>query len=105
VFTVSEQVRILAEAIDRDIEVREATTPAQAVRSRFPNGAPAALADAITEGFTLMRADTVGFRTDTVQRLLGRKPRAFADWCTRNANAFRPATGSTGRVPPSGEIG
>ncbi|MCW2914195.1 MAG: Oxidoreductase [Actinomycetia bacterium] len=93
VFTVTEQVRIIAEAIGLDIEVREAATPAQAVQSRFPNGAPKALADAITEGFALMRADTVGFRTDTVERLLGRRPRTFADWCARNASAFRrPAT-------------
>jgi uncharacterized protein YbjT (DUF2867 family) len=92
-FTVTEQVRIIAEAIGSDIEIRAAATPAEAVRSRFPNGAPPALADAITEGFTLMRADTVGFRTDTVQRLLGRRPRTFTDWCARNANAFRrPAT-------------
>ncbi|TDU01988.1 uncharacterized protein YbjT (DUF2867 family) [Streptomyces sp. 846.5] len=92
-FTVAEQVRIIARTIGRDIEVREAATPADAVRSRFPNGAPQALADAITEGFTLMRADTVGFRTDTVERLLGRRPRTFADWCARNADLFRlPAT-------------
>ena len=30
-----------------------------------------------------------GFRTDTVERLLGRRPRTFADWCARNANAFQ----------------
>jgi uncharacterized protein YbjT (DUF2867 family) len=88
-FTVTDQVRILVEAIGRDIEVREVATPAEAVRFRFPNGAPQALADAITEGFTLMRGDIVGFRTDTVERLLGRSPRTFADWCARNANAFR----------------
>jgi uncharacterized protein YbjT (DUF2867 family) len=92
-FTVTEQVRIIADAIGRDIEVREVATPAEAVQSRFPNGAPQALADAITEGFTLMRADTIGFRTDTVQQLLGRRPRTFADWCARNAKEFRrPAT-------------
>ncbi|MDX3310607.1 NAD(P)H-binding protein [Streptomyces sp. ME08-AFT2] len=88
-FTVTEQVRIISETIGRDIEVRETATPAEAVRFRFPNGAPQALADAITEGFTLMRADTVGLRTDTVERLLGRRPRTFADWCARNADAFR----------------
>ncbi|MEV7975011.1 NAD(P)H-binding protein [Streptomyces sp. NPDC086519] len=88
-FTVTEQVRIISETIGRDIEVREAATPAEAVRFRFPNGAPQALADALTEGLTLMRADTVGFRTDTVERLLGRSPRTFADWCARNADAFR----------------
>jgi uncharacterized protein YbjT (DUF2867 family) len=87
--TIAEQVRILAEALGQDIEVRDAATADDAVRSRFPNGAPPALAEAITEGFRIMRADTIGFRTDTVQRLLGRRPRTFADWCVRNASAFR----------------
>jgi len=88
-FTIAEQVRILADMVGRDIEVRDATTPAEAIRSRFPNGAPPALADAITEGFRIMRADTVGFRTDTVPQLLGRPPRTFAEWCARNASTFQ----------------
>ncbi|MEU1515639.1 NAD(P)H-binding protein [Streptomyces sp. NPDC005811] len=88
-FTVTEQVRVISETIGRDIEVREVTTPDEAVRFRFPDGAPQALADAVVEGLGLMRADTVGFRTDTVERLLGRKPRTFAQWCARNADAFR----------------
>ncbi|MFF1873179.1 hypothetical protein [Kitasatospora herbaricolor] len=91
--TVTEQVRIIAGVIGRDIEVRAAATPSEAARSRFPDGAPQALADAITEGFALMRADTVGFRTDVVEQLLGRRPRTFADWCARNADAFRPPAG------------
>jgi uncharacterized protein YbjT (DUF2867 family) len=89
-FTITEQVQILAATTGRDIEVRAVVTAEEAVRSRFPNGAPPALADAITEGFHLMRADTIGFRTDTVQRLLGRRPKTFADWCTRNAHRFQP---------------
>jgi uncharacterized protein YbjT (DUF2867 family) len=88
-FTVAEQVRVLATALGRDLEVRTAATPEEAVRFRFPNGAPPALAEAIVEGFTLMRSDTVGFRTDTVRRLLGRAPRTFTDWCARNAHLFR----------------
>jgi uncharacterized protein YbjT (DUF2867 family) len=88
-FTVAEQVRTLAEAIGRNIEVREAADPAEAIRSRFANGAPQALANAITEGFRLMRADIVGFRTDTVEQLLARRPRTFREWCARNADAFR----------------
>jgi uncharacterized protein YbjT (DUF2867 family) len=88
-FTVAEQVRLISETIGRDIEVRAVKTAEEAVRFRFPNGAPQVLADAVTEGFHLMRADTVGFRTDTFERLLGRKPRTFADWCARNAEAFR----------------
>ncbi|GAA4622384.1 NAD(P)H-binding protein [Actinoallomurus vinaceus] len=88
-FTVTEQARILEKAIGRPLEVREIATPQEAVRARFPHGAPPALADAIVEGFTLMRADTTGLRTDTVRRLLGRAPGTFADWCARNAAAFQ----------------
>jgi len=92
-FTVAEQVQILAKATGRDIEVRPVATPAEAVRFRYPHGAPQALAEALIEGLTLMRADTTGIRSDTVQRLLGREPRTFADWCARNAHAFPgPAT-------------
>ena len=87
-FTVAEQVQVLAKAIGRDIEVRPVATPAEALRFRYPHGAPQALADALIEGLTLMRADTVGLRSDAVRRLLGREPRTFADWCARNAHAF-----------------
>jgi uncharacterized protein YbjT (DUF2867 family) len=88
-FTVTEQVQILGAAVGRDIEVRAAATAEEAARSRFPNGAPPALAAAITEMFHFMRADTIGLRTDTVRRLLGRGPKTFADWCTRNARRFQ----------------
>ena len=88
-FTVAEQVEILAGAIARDLEVREVATPEDAVRFRYPDGAPAALAEALIEGLRLMRTDTVGLRTDVVRRLLHRRPRKFADWCVRNADAFK----------------
>ncbi|MFE9320526.1 NAD(P)H-binding protein [Nocardia sp. NPDC052278] len=87
-YTVAEQVATIARTIGRAIEVHEAATPQEALESRYPGGAPPALAAAIIEGFELMRADTVGFRTDTVSELLGRSPRRFADWCVRNADAF-----------------
>jgi uncharacterized protein YbjT (DUF2867 family) len=88
--TVSEQVAILSAAAGLDLKVREPESPAEIVTARFPRGAPPALAAAIIEGFALMRADTTGFRTDTVRRLLGRRPGTFADWCARNASVFRP---------------
>ncbi|MFF0525114.1 NAD(P)H-binding protein [Actinomadura nitritigenes] len=92
--TVAEQVAILSRAIGRDLRIREVRTPEEAVRARFPAGAPPALAEALVEGFALMRADTTGFRTDTVERLTGRAPRTFADWCARNAAAFREDPGA-----------
>jgi hypothetical protein len=88
VLTVTEQVQILAKALGRDIEIRTVATPAEAVRFRYPHGAPQALADALIEGLNLMRADTTGVRSDTVQHILGREPRTFADWCAHNAHAF-----------------
>jgi len=89
--TVAEQVAILSAAIGRDLTVRSAATPEDAVRFRYPDGAPPALADALVEGLRLMRADTVGVLTDVVRDLLGRPPRTFADWCARNARAFAAA--------------
>ncbi|MEU6827994.1 hypothetical protein ABZ894_05005 [Nocardia beijingensis] len=83
-----EQVRILAGTLGRAIAVREVATAEEAVRARFPGGAPDALAEAIVEWFAVMRKDTVGLRTDTVRQLTGRAPRSFADWCARNADVF-----------------
>jgi uncharacterized protein YbjT (DUF2867 family) len=90
--TVAEQVQIIAAATGLAIKVREPGSPAEAIRSRYAREIPKALADAIAEAFELMRADTVGLCTDTVARLLGRKPATFADWCARHANAFTGAS-------------
>ncbi|MFJ9366360.1 NAD(P)H-binding protein [Nocardia sp. NPDC101769] len=86
--TVGEQVAILARILHRDLEIRETATPEEAVAARYPNGAPPPLAAAIVAGFALMRADTVGARTDTVAALLGRPPRTFAEWCAAHRAAF-----------------
>ncbi|MFI1337299.1 NAD(P)H-binding protein [Streptomyces sp. NPDC020845] len=92
--TVTDQVRILAETTGTAIEIRDVATADEAVRSRFPHGAPPALAEALVEGFTLMRADTAGLRTDTVEQLLARKPRTFAAWCAAHTDVFRRALGA-----------
>lgn len=88
-FTIAEQVRVLAAATGREIAVRAATTPEEAVHFRYPNGAPPELAQAVTDWFRSMREDTVGYSTDAVRSVLGRAPRTFADWCARNAHLFR----------------
>lgn len=87
--TIAEQVQIIAGTIGRHIEVRAAAGPEEIVRSRYPGGASKPLADALLEAAAIMRADTTGFRTDTVRRLLGRRPRTFAEWCARNTRALR----------------
>jgi uncharacterized protein YbjT (DUF2867 family) len=87
-FTLAEQVAILGTALGRELDVRPIETPEDAVRFRYPDGAPPDLAAAIVEGLELMRADTVGLRTDVVRRITGRDPRTFAAWCRENAAAF-----------------
>jgi uncharacterized protein YbjT (DUF2867 family) len=94
--TVAEQVVVLADAADIEIAVRAVDTPEDAVRFRYPAGAPPALALALVEGLRHMREDTEGFRTDTVQQLLGRKPGSFSDWCKKNAAVFRDAMSTPG---------
>ncbi len=86
--TVAEQVAILAAATGLDLSVRTPASVPEAVRARFPAGAPPALAEALIEGYELMRADTTGVRTSTVRDLLGRPPGRFADWCARNTAPF-----------------
>lgn len=88
-FTLAEQVAILGDAIGRRLDVRPIETPEEAVRFRYPDGAPPDLAAAIVEGLQLMRADTVGLRTDAVRRLTRREPRTFAAWCGDNLQLFK----------------
>jgi uncharacterized protein YbjT (DUF2867 family) len=87
-FTLAEQVAILGEAIGRDLELRPVETPEDAVRFRYPDGAPPALAAAMIEGLKLMQTDTVGLRTDAVRRITGKDTRTFKAWCEDNAAAF-----------------
>jgi uncharacterized protein YbjT (DUF2867 family) len=88
-FTLAEQVAILGDAIGRTLDVRPIETPEEAVRFRYPDGAPPDLAAAIVEGLQLMRADTIGLRTDAVRRLTRREPRTFAAWCGDNLRLFK----------------
>ncbi|MFF0266316.1 hypothetical protein [Kribbella sp. NPDC004536] len=85
-FTLAEQVAILGATLGRTIDVRPIETPEEAVRFRYPDGAPPELAAAIVEGLKLMRADTTGLRTDVVRRVTGREPRTYAHWCAANAD-------------------
>ncbi|WUJ74148.1 NAD(P)H-binding protein [Kribbella soli] len=87
--TLAEQVVILGDAIGRTLDVRPIETPEEAVRFRYPDGAPPDLAAAIVEGLKLMRADTIGLRTDAVRRLTRREPRTFATWCDDNQLLFK----------------
>jgi uncharacterized protein YbjT (DUF2867 family) len=86
--TTADQVATLADVLGREIALREVDTPEQAVRSRYPNGASPELAAAVVEAWSLMRADTVGARTNTVEELTGRPPGTFRAWCEAHEAEF-----------------
>ncbi|SEP52609.1 NAD(P)H-binding protein [Amycolatopsis saalfeldensis] len=86
--TCADQVKILGDVLGREIEVRQAGSPEEVVRARFASGAPKMLAEALVEGYTRLRADVIGSRSDTAERLLGRPTATFRDWCERHADAF-----------------
>jgi uncharacterized protein YbjT (DUF2867 family) len=52
-------------------------------------GMPAAVADALVGLWQSVREGRVANVTDTVERVLGRKPHTFARWAAQNAEAFR----------------
>lgn len=93
-FTIAGQVAVISKTIGRDLQVRRVSSAEEAVKARFANGAPPALAEALVEGFELMAAGALAYTTDNVRKLIGRAPRTFADWCTRNAAAFQEAADS-----------
>ncbi|GGP97535.1 uncharacterized protein YbjT (DUF2867 family) [Actinomadura coerulea] len=90
-FTVAGQVAVISKTIGHDLQARKVSSAEEAVKARFPNGVPPALAEALVEGFELMAADVLAYTTDNVRKLTGRAPRTFADWCTRNAAVFQEA--------------
>ncbi|SEG87121.1 Uncharacterized conserved protein YbjT, contains NAD(P)-binding and DUF2867 domains [Actinacidiphila yanglinensis] len=96
--TVREQVRVLETVIGRNLPVREVATPEEAVRFRYPDGAPPALAAALVEGLRLMRADTKGLVTTDVEQVTGHAPHSFESWCRRHADAFRTGLDTLGNA-------
>jgi uncharacterized protein YbjT (DUF2867 family) len=102
--TVADQVRAIAAVTGLDIRARPVADADEAVRSRFPHGAPQPLVDAIVEGFALMRARTTAYRTDTVARLLGRPPRTFAEWCARHTAELRRPPRAAGPAGGQAEV-
>ncbi|MEV0228731.1 NAD(P)H-binding protein [Nonomuraea sp. NPDC050786] len=84
--TTAERVRILGEALGRDLHLEE-LSPEQA-REQMITQTPAAVVDSILTLF----ASFVGRPADVspaVRELTGSAPHTYADWAARNAAAFR----------------
>jgi uncharacterized protein YbjT (DUF2867 family) len=84
----AEQAAVLTKALAR--EVKFVDVPSEATKQALTGtGMPAVYVDALLDLLAAMKASKMATVTDTVQKLLGRKPATFADWAQRHAAAFR----------------
>ncbi|MBF8184406.1 NAD(P)H-binding protein [Nonomuraea sp. K274] len=83
-----EQIRLIGQALGREIPFEEITLEQAAERDRQAGVAEELIALGQSVGADLL-ANPVE-PDDTVARLLGRPPRSYAEWLADNLDAFRP---------------
>ena len=86
--TYAEMTAALGSAIDREL-VFQPISDAEARARLVDHGMPDAVANALVGLWQSVRDGRVAGVTDTVERVLGRKPLTFAQWARENAVAFR----------------
>lgn len=86
--TVSEQVKILANAVGKRIEY--VPVPDEAIRAGMEKaGLPSPLINALVPFGAFIRTGKAAQVFPTVQEVTGRQPFTFSDWARENAAAFR----------------
>ena len=86
--SMSEQVKILENAIDRSLEYVPITD--EAARKGMENaGMPSFLIDALVPFAAFIRSGKAAYVYHTVEEVTGRPPLRFNDWTKENAAAFR----------------
>jgi uncharacterized protein YbjT (DUF2867 family) len=86
-FTVAELARMLSRVLERDITIFEGDTDALRT-ALIESGAPGDYAPLMAGAFAKVAAGLFK-RTDTAAKVLGRAPRAYADWLENNPPVAR----------------
>jgi len=86
--TVSEQVQTLSELMGRQIRCVEVPTEV-AVQGLIRSGLPPAMAEAVGQSLQAVRDGRATYKTDTVERVLGRPPMTVQEWFRRNIRMFQ----------------
>lgn len=86
--TSREQTEILADVLDRPIELH-VPTPEQFAQESIEHGTPPQLAAALRNLHELFRADRASVLTDDIANLTGVAPRTFREWSEHHTDAFR----------------
>jgi uncharacterized protein YbjT (DUF2867 family) len=90
--SVAEMVQVLARILERPIAYVDVPEPATAEWLGQFGFAPY-LVDALTETLGNLRSNRFAYVSDAVERLTGRQPRRFEDWCGANQASFCHAGG------------
>ncbi|HLK56037.1 MAG TPA: SDR family oxidoreductase [Chthonomonadaceae bacterium] len=86
--TVAQQTEILSHVLGKPLRYVD-VPPAVAREGMLQRGMPPILADAVAQVFTYVRDGRGAQATDTVERVVGRKPRTFEAWCRDHVAAFQ----------------
>ncbi|HTH74067.1 MAG TPA: NAD(P)H-binding protein [Trinickia sp.] len=85
---VPEQVALVARALDRPLRCVDITTET-AIENLVRAGVPQPAAASVAKSFEAVKAGRAGTTTDTVERVLGRKPLRFDEWLSAHIERFQ----------------
>lgn len=86
--TIADMVSTLGVALGRDLRRVDVPESAAAEWMR-KGGLPEVVVGQLVETLTAVREGKADYKTDAVERVTGRRPRPFADWCLEHAADFR----------------
>lgn len=86
--TAADQVKVLAEVLDKHLDYHLIPDEVALAQMRAA-GQPESMITMFSELFELIRNGATAVRTSTVQELTGHQPRTYRQWAHAYANAFR----------------
>ncbi|RDU97628.1 NAD(P)H-binding protein [Trinickia dinghuensis] len=86
--SLPEQVELLAQALDRPLRCTDITLD-EAIENFTRIGVPQPVAASVAKSYEAVKAGRATHVTDTVERLLGRKPLRFEQWVKAHIDRFR----------------
>lgn len=88
IISIPEQVALLAQVVDRPLRCVDITLE-EAAQNLARAGLPQPIAASVVKAYEEVKAGRAAGPTDTVERLLGRKPVRFEQWLKAHAERFQ----------------
>lgn len=87
-FTIGEMVQVISRVLGKPIQYVD-IPPIAAKLFMLKTGMDKTLVNALMEMLASLRKNEGAIVTDTVQRVTGRPPRTYEEWCHENVESFR----------------